>query len=297
MELKPPLTFEEQIERLRQHGMIVDSKDVALAVLKQVNYYRLTGYALEDRQSKHSSNYQIGTSFQNVWQRYQFDVEMRHVLRKAIENVEIYYRTQIAYIFSIRKCGNPPHDQHYDRENYFRKESFDNLMENIKRETGYYWDSLIVNHHKLKYDNKMPLWVLVEVMTFSSLSKFYKCMYISDQEAISKTVGTSAAILGNNLHCLANLRNKCAHAGRLYGKVLNPPVKLGRNFLQKHPEIKNDTLFGYIVMLIKRLPDKVHQKKVVNEILLIMEQYESEITLSEVGFPKSYRSILQNLIQ
>lgn len=51
MELKPPLTFEEQIERLRQHGMIVDSKDVALAVLKQVNYYRLTGYALEDRAS------------------------------------------------------------------------------------------------------------------------------------------------------------------------------------------------------------------------------------------------------
>ena len=296
MELKPPLTFEEQIGRLKQHGMIIDSKDKALAILKRVNYYRFTGYALENRKSKHSSDYQIGTSFENVWQRYQFDVEMRHILRKAIENVEIYYRTQISYVFSIRKCGSPPHDQHYDRENYFRKDAFDSLVQNIKRETGYYWDSLIVNHHKLKYDNKMPLWVLVEVMTFSSLSKFYKCMYISDQEAISKTVGTSAAILGNNLHCLANLRNKCAHADRLYGKVFNPPVRLGRNFLQKHPEIKNDTLFGYIVMLIKRLPDKVHQKEAIDEILLVMEKYESEITLSEVGFPKSYRIILQNLI-
>lgn len=156
MELKPPLTFEEQSGRLKHHGMIIDSKDKALTILKQVNYYRFTGYALENRKSKHSSDYQIGTSFQKVWQRYQFDVEMRHILRKAIENVEIYYRTQISYVFSIRKCGSPPHDQHYDRENYFRKEDFDSLVKNIKRETGYYWDSLIVNHHKLKYDNKMP---------------------------------------------------------------------------------------------------------------------------------------------
>ena len=40
MELKPPLTFEEQIERLKQHGMIIDSKEAAIAILKQVNYYQ-----------------------------------------------------------------------------------------------------------------------------------------------------------------------------------------------------------------------------------------------------------------
>lgn len=296
MELKPPLTFEEQIKRLERHGMIIDSKDNALTILKQVNYYRFTGYALENRKNQHSSDYQIGTSFQAVCQRYQFDVEMRHILRKAIECAEIYYRTQISYVFSNRKCIDPPHDQHYDRKNYYRKEAFDRLVENIKRETSYYRDSLIVHHHKLKYGNRMPLWVLVEVMTFSSLSKFYKCMYFSDQEAIAKVVGTSAAILGNNLHCLANLRNKCAHAGRLYGKVFNPPVSLGRKFLQRHPEVKNDTLFGYVVMLIKRLPDKKHRMEFIDDVLLVIKKYESEITLSEVGFPTFYEAILKKLI-
>lgn len=296
MNLKPPLTFEKLIERLMQHGMCIDSIDEDIEFLKRVNYYRFTGYALENRKSEHSSAYKENISFKQVCQRYQFDVEMRHILRKAIECVEIYYRTQISYVFSMRKCMVFPHDQHYDRNNYYKKDEFDKLMENIERETRYYRDSLVIKHHKLKYDNRMPLWVLVEAMTFSSLSKFYKCMYLSDQKAIAENVGTSAAILGNNLHCLANLRNKCAHAGRLYGKTFNPPASLGRNFLQKHPEIKNDTLFGYLVMLIKRLPNKTKQQALIYDVLAVMDSYGKDITLSEVGFPESYGAILDKLL-
>ena len=279
-----------------QHGMCIDSIDEDIEFLKRVNYYRFTGYALENRKSEHSSAYKGNISFKQVCQRYQFDVEMRHILRKAIECVEIYYRTQISYVFSMRKCMVFPHDQHYDRNNYYKKDEFDKLMENIERETRYYRDSLVIKHHKLKYDNRMPLWVLVETMTFSSLSKFYKCMYLSDQKAIAEKVGTSAAILGNNLHCLANLRNKCAHAGRLYGKTFNPPASLGRNFLQKHPEIKNDTLFGYLVMLIKRLPNKTKQQALIYDVLAVMDSYGKDITLSEVGFPESYGAILDKLL-
>lgn len=38
MNLKPPLTFEKQIERLMQHGMCIDSIDEDIEFLKRVNY-------------------------------------------------------------------------------------------------------------------------------------------------------------------------------------------------------------------------------------------------------------------
>lgn len=246
MELKTPLTLEKQIEKLEKHGMLIQSKERAMLFLQKVNYYRFTGYVLENRKEDNNSDYLSGITFEQVQKRYEFDVEMRHILRKAVECAEVYYRTLIAYNFSMRKCLAPPHDQHYDRNNYYFKDKFDKLIEQIKKEENYYHDSLVINHHKKKYDNKMPLWVLVEIMTVSTLSKFYSCMYISDQNAIASSIGTSASILKNNLHCLAVIRNRCAHAGRLYGKTFNPPARFGRKFLQRHPEIQTDTLFIWI---------------------------------------------------
>lgn len=295
MELKSPLTVREQIEKLKEHGMIIYSEDEALSFFRKVNYYRFTGYALEDRKEQNRSVYREGTSFERVRSRYEFDVEMRNILRKAIECAEVYYRTLISYRFSLRKCLQPPHDQHYNRNNYYRKENFDKLIAQISKEENYYRDSLVVRHHKKKYENKMPLWVLVEIMTISSLSKFYGCMYCSDQKDIAASIGTSALILKNHLHCLSIIRNKCAHAGRLYGKKLNPPARFGRNFLQQHPEIKTNTLFGYIAMIIQRLPDKKNKIEFINNVVQLTDFYISEITLDEIGFSESYTQVLMDL--
>ena len=42
--------------------------------------------------------------------------------------------------------------------------------------------------------------------------------------------------LENHLHCLSVLRNKCAHAARMYNTDFNPPAKFTSSFLRKHPE-------------------------------------------------------------
>lgn len=293
MDLKQPLSLNEQIERLKEHGMTIFAEEDAKVFLSQVNYYRFTGYALENRQDEHVSDYKENTFFEVIQQRYMFDMEMRHVLRKAIECAEIYYRTQISYWFTMRKCQVSPHNQHYDRNNYYMKEKFDNLMKQISKEENYYHDSKIVNHHRKKYADRMPLWVLVEIMTFSSLSKFYKCMYSSDQDAIASAVGTSAPMLSNHLHCIAVLRNKCAHAARLYNTIFSPPARLGRNFLQKYPEVRQNTLFGYIIILAQLLPDNQYRKIFIDNLITIIEHYKPFITFSKIGFPNHYQTLLK----
>ena len=70
----------------------------------------------------------------------------------------------------------------------------------------------------------MPLWVMVELMSFSNISKLYSSMYISEKETIAQAVGIKYKTLENHLHCLSVLRNKCAHAARLYNTEFNPPA-------------------------------------------------------------------------
>lgn len=259
--LKKPLSFEEQINRLNTHNIQVTDKDKAREILSTVNYYRLTGYALPFRISPTTSDCKPRTSFDQVFSLYCFDEELRHILRKYLEYAEVYYKTQISHWFSLRKCSLPPHDQHYNRENYYRKDFFDDIIKSFIRERdNFYKDSPIVKHHRDKYDGKMPLWVMLDLLSFSNTSKLFNSMYVSDQEAIAKHIGVSVKTLTNHLHCLSVLRNKCSHGARLYDSKLYPAAHLGNQFLKVNPDVSSDSVFAYILVLLRRLPSIAEKK-------------------------------------
>ena len=51
----------------------------------------------------------------------------------------------------------------------------------------------------------MLLWVIVELMSFSNMSKLYSSMYYSEKDAIARMVGVGKDTLENHLHCLSVL--------------------------------------------------------------------------------------------
>ena len=170
-------------------------------------------------------------------------------------------------------------------------------MDSFKKERNYYKDSLIVKHHKHKYGNRMPLWVIVELLSFSNVSKLYNTMYISEKQQIADTVGVGIEKLENHLHCLAVLRNKCAHAARLYNTEFNPPAKFTKQFLKKHPEVLNNTLFAYVLVLIKHLPDRAMRAQLVSDISIVLEKYSESIDLKMIGFPKYYQDLFDAFVK
>ena len=294
MDLKQPLSFEEQLNRLKVHGVVVNDEQKAIEILKQINYYSFTGYALQFRVDPGESTYIKDTSFESIYNLYVMDEQLRDLFRMYIEKAEVYYRTQISYGFSMAKCTQPPYDQHYDRNNFYNKSGYDQVIESFKREKDYYKDSLIVKHHKNKYDSKMPLWVMVGLMSFSNLSKLYSSMYISEKDRIAKAIRIGRNTLENHLHCLSVLRNKCAHAARLYNTEFYPPARFTKDFLRKNPEVKNNSLFAYALVLLRRLPDKKSKRNFVDAVQTVVEQYKDDIDMSLIGFPKNYIKILSN---
>ncbi len=292
MDLKCPLTLDEQLDRLVEHGLTIDNREEAKAFLTQVSYYRLTGYLLQFRKSPSSSELELGHSFSELRRLYEFDANLRSVLRHYIEICEVYYKTHISRVFALEKCTESPHDQHYYPENYYNKVGFQKIKNSFNREKDYYADSLVVKHHKQNYAGKMPIWVMFELMSFSNVSKLYSAMYTSSQERIAQELGIGSKTLANHLHCMAVLRNKCAHTARLINVRYNPPAKLSSYFLRDNPSINNNSLFAYLLVLIYRLPSDDLGEELKDGIIKLIEEYSDVVDLSLIGFPANYKNIL-----
>ena len=292
MELKCPLTIDEQIKKLDEHGIIIENTDEAKALLQKVSYYRLTGYLLQFRKAPSSSDLESKHLLSELCQLYEFDMQFRSLIRHYIEICEVYYKTHISRVFALEKCVESPHDQHYNPENYYNKDGFQKIMDRFDKEEKYYADSLIVKHHKQNYEGKMPLWVMFELMSFSNVSMLYNAMYISSQERIAQPLGIGSKTLANHLHCMSILRNRCAHTARLINVRYNPPAKLSQYFLRDNPSVSNDSLFAYLKVLVYRLPSDEIQKEFKDKIVKLIEENKYIVDLSLIGFPTNYKSIL-----
>jgi abortive infection bacteriophage resistance protein len=296
MDLKRPLTIDEQLDRLIAHGVTIESSEFAKAFLSHNNYYRISGYALQFRDPNNPDDYISGTKFNDIVGIYNFDAELRNILKKYLDVFELYSRTQIAHHFSLAKSVKPPHDGHYDPNNFYVKSSHREIIDSAEKGTAHYADSLFVKHHIKKYNSRMPLWVIVELLSFSDLSKLYSAMFYSEQELIADQMQTVRDTLKNHLHCLANLRNKVAHSARLYNAApFSPPASIGAVYLKKYPELKTDSLFAYIAALILRLPNVDDKRSLFYAVDNLMKATPPCVDIALLGFPKNYEEIINTI--
>ena len=292
MELKKPLSFKDQALRLKEHGMEISSISDAICFLSYVNYYRLTGYALQFR-AENGQDYLPGTSFETVRNLYLFDEELRSLLRAPLDRVEAYFRTQIANGFAMAKCTEPPYDGHYQEYNFCQRESYLEVLESLRKEEDRHPDSLVIKHHQRAYSDRMPIWVMVELLPMSSLSKLYYSMCPLEQQAIATSCHKTTDVMKNHLHVLTVLRNKCSHGARLYNRPFVPESKLGSYYLPRHPEVQNGTLFAAILVLFRCLPDRTSKQNLHSALCNTIRRYASSIELDRIGFPKNYDQLFR----
>lgn len=76
MNLKKPMSIEEQIEKIKGHKIAISDEEAAKRILEEISYYRLTGYALQYRTGEDSSAYMDKISFDSICRIYQFDSEL-----------------------------------------------------------------------------------------------------------------------------------------------------------------------------------------------------------------------------
>jgi abortive infection bacteriophage resistance protein len=111
-QVKPFLSYEEQVKRIGSHGCHIEDASLARMVLSRINYYRFSAYFLPFKQT--DGNYKPGTSFKTVYRIYEFDRRLRAVLFSAVARIEVFLRSQFAYY----------HAAHYGPLGYLDSSSF-----------------------------------------------------------------------------------------------------------------------------------------------------------------------------
>lgn len=298
--LKPPTTYEQQLLLLESRGMIIQDRSKALAALQNENYYRLSGYTFHMKVNASTEQFAEGSSFDTVLSLYDYDKELRNILFRYIDTIEIRLRTRISYFFS-HACTSYGH---YNPINFLSYEACDDFVASLNKAIEKNKDAPFVKQHIIKYSNpntnpplyNMPLWVAVEILSFSTLSKFYKTIGSDTiKHEIANSLEISSAQLDNWLHAIACLRNLCAHHGRIYNQKLHPAISYSPTFYNsiKPLVLQTDRFFGYIPALIALLPDSIKRNQFVQDLIKLNHHYFQSIDYSLLGYPDDWEDYLK----
>ncbi len=92
--------FGNQIKRLEDRGMLIDcEKEKIKEILLDIGYYRL-GFYWNPFEKNRNHDFKEGTKFSDAVTLYYLDVDLRNILLKCLNRIEINFRTKVVYYVS-----------------------------------------------------------------------------------------------------------------------------------------------------------------------------------------------------
>lgn len=291
--LKEPLDYTSQIKRLKEfHKLTINDDSEALEILQAINYYRLSGYGIGLTKSNNRDEYQEGVTLKDLYDLHTFDRILKSCLFNVIELIEIDLRTKIAYCLAIK----------YGAGGYYDPKNFDDkcdkngksiykwIIKNFTEEINRNKDLPFVKHHLNHYEGCFPIWVAVELFSFGNLSSLYSIMKSRDKKDIAKQYNCSPKYLGVWIQSLVEVRNICAHYGRLYNLPLRHRPPLPSEF-NTYYTVQNK-LFPVIVVLKLLLHSNKYRDDFFKFLKRLFQTYQHVIKLDYIGFPTDWENIL-----
>lgn len=256
MEQKKYKTYRQLLSRLRSRGMVINKGSQgarAMRVLEQENYYNvINGYKslFLEREATDTleEQYKTGTTFDEVYALYCFDREVRNIYLRYLLKLENSFKTVISHEFSS-KYGYDNYLKHANFQStastdmsdlkYIAKrnnlelpkdlirvqqisaeenaEAVTKLIGDIHQEIARQINKhhQVVTHYMTQH-GYIPLWVLVNVLTFGRITTFYLHMKKDDKTRVAKFFSVNAKELHKYMEMLGLARNKCAHDERFY---------------------------------------------------------------------------------
>ena len=299
-------TLNEQIEILKNKGLVINDEEYAETILLRENYFFLNGYRHLFMKSNVDKRYIDGTTFEEVYSLFLFDRTFRNIIFKNILIIENNVKSVISYQLSL-KYGYREKDYLTPRNFTSNKEKtkqVNDILRKMKRQISVNATQHSATSHYVTNYGYIPLWVLVKVLSFGIVGELYSILKKEDQISIAEVYNIDEEILANYLTILSNYRNLCAHEDIVYEnktqrkiddnkyhKLLNIPI-LDDEYLYG----KND-LFALIIIM-KQMLNHDEFSNMIEEIRHNLENLDMNLhtikidkVLDKMGFPVNYYDI------
>lgn len=312
MEEKVFKSLDELVDILIDRGIDIpdaSARDYAKRVLEKNGYYNLVnGYSklfLNRVPGSDSPSYRPGTTMNEIHALYQFDRVLRNIFFRYILEVETNAKSLIAYYFS--RAHGHKNFLTYTNFNVALKNSetkITNLIAEVQRQIASRSTDPSISHY-LKVHGYIPLWVLNNILTLGTISKFYSLMLPAERQSVSRHFQMMDNELENALLYISVVRNFCAHGNRLYCfRTKNPLSSTSYHVSLNIPQNKDgEYLYGKrdlfaCLIALKRLLSHNDYKRMSKEIYRAIGTLDKKLSLltkseilKEMGFPENWRDL------
>ncbi|MCM1370375.1 MAG: Abi family protein [Clostridium sp.] len=301
-------TLDQQIEILKNKGLIINDIDRAKEILFKENYFFISGYRHFFTKNFGDSNFIEGTTFEELYTMFCFDRTIRTIFFKNILIVENNIKSILSYQLS-KNYG-------YKEKDYLNVDNFNNdalkvrqvkdVLNKMKRQIRLNANRHTATMHYINNYGYIPMWILVKVLSFGILSELYGILKTTDQIEIASLYNLDVDTLITYLSILANYRNLCAHEDMLYDhrtQRMIPDDAIHRRLgIEKIDDIykygKND-LFSLLIIL-KHMLDEDKFRDLYGELNYEIDRLNGKINtldvptvLNKIGFPVNWDQIIE----
>ena len=300
-------TIEEQIQILKNKGLIIEDEYETKEILLRENYFFINGYRHLFMISSREKTFIKGSTFREIYSLFKFDRYFRNIIFKNVLVIENQLKSIISYQLS-KKYGYKESDYLNPKnftEAHDKKRRVKDLMEKMKRQirvNAYHHNATM---HYVNSYGYIPLWVLVKVLSFGIVCELYSILKKEDKLEIADIFNTTPQELENFLVILSNYRNLCAHEDIVFEHKTERYIpdtiyheKLNIDKMDSEYIYGKNDLFAVIIIMKSLLTDDAFRlmlKEIEYEIEKLDGRIDSipiEKILDRMGFPTNYMDLI-----
>ena len=285
-------SLDEQIAILNSRGLNIPDEAAAKQFLYQNNYYRVSGYSLTLR--KHDV-FAKSATFQNIVDIYDFDHELRHILLKYIEIIEVAVKSIYSHEFTKVHGATG----YLDASHFSNPSKHADILANAETQKARRLPhEAYLKHFVEELKQDVPLWAYVDLLTISDISFLYAISESAIKTAVANALGITKQgdyLVGRFMHSMTIIRNLCAHGSRLYNRLFEQKPNLNKKelaLLRKDATgtVDNAHLFGFI-LIMRRLLSAEDFQALKAEIIVLMIKI-SFVEMKYYGFPDNWQNLI-----
>ena len=288
--IKKALSYSEQADLLISRNLLADKTELE-EFLRANNYYRLSGYWFH--YLNENDQFRENTTLEIIKKNYNFDCELRTIIYRQIEFIEINLKTSIIYNFA-HNCGpfgyfdrnNLPNLKDYQYTKLI--ESFKDVYDKSKEPFVYAFKAKYGDTHE-----NLPIWMLSELMTFGMIMNFYDGMKKRQKKEIALIYNLNSEVLFSWILTINTYRNIIAHYGRIWRRQIMmraqmPSIKYHEDWHTPKP-VNMRSVYGILTVMNFFNNKNTKPNCLRDELNQLFAKY-GEYYQEDLGFPPNWEN-------
>jgi abortive infection bacteriophage resistance protein len=246
-----------------------------------------------------TKKYVPGTKFEDILALYQFDQELSILIFSMISKIEVALRVHLVESLLVHGDALILQDSSIFKEKKVYWQNMSTIASEIARS-----NDVFIKHNFDKHEGEVPVWAVVEVLSFGTLSKIIKNLRTGTGSSYStlaanyqytskkgNSVNPSQKMFASWVQGISVLRNMCAHNSRIYNRTIHTTPEI-LDVDKITPSPAHNGLYQILLAMKYLRSSDEEWSEFVDELSTLLQNNRSVISLAAMNLPTDWKTHL-----